>query len=259
MTPASPAVSGQLYDHIGGGYASHRRPDPRIAARIHDALGGARTVVNVGAGTGSYEPAVRVVAVEPSATMVAQRPAGAAPAVRASALALPFRTSSFDAALAVLTLHHWPDWRAGVSEMARVGRERVVILTFDADAESFWLVRDYFPAIRELDRRWMPPVAEVAGALGGGDIVPVPVPWDCIDGFLGAYWRRPRAYLDAGARGAISAFGLIDGVADGIARLRRDLEDGTWGRRNADLQGREALDIGYRLVVAVRDSARLGG
>lgn len=249
----------QLYDRIGGGYASYRRPDPRIAARIRHALGGARTVVNVGAGAGSYEPEVRVVAVEPSATMVAQRPAGAAPAVRASALALPFRADAFDAALAVLTLHHWPEWRVGVAEMARVARERVVILTFDADAESFWLVRDYFPAIRELDRRWMPPVAEVADALGGADVVPVPVPWDCIDGFLGAYWRRPQAYLDADVRGAISAFGLIDGVEEGIARLRRDLEDGTWARRNADLEAREELDIGYRLVVASRGSGGQGG
>jgi SAM-dependent methyltransferase len=216
-------------------------------------------VVNVGAGAGSYEPDDGVVAVEPSATMVAQRPPGAALAVRASALALPFRADAFDAALAVLTLHHWPEWRVGVAEMARVARDRVVILTFDPDAEGFWLVRDYFPAIRELDQRSMPPVAEVADALGGADVVPVPVPWDCIDGFLGAYWRRPEAYLDPDVRGAISAFGLIKGVEDGIARLRRDLEDGSWARRNADLQGREELDIGYRLVVAVRDSAGRGG
>ncbi len=249
----------QLYDRIGTGYGRFRRPDPRIAARIHHALGGARTVVNVGAGTGSYEPDGGVVAVELSGTMIAQRPAGAAPAVQASALALPFRADAFDAALAVLTLHHWPEWRVGVAEMARVARERVVILTFDADAESFWLVRDYFPAIRELDQRSMPPVAEVADALGGADVVPVPVPWDCIDGFLGGYWHRPQAYLDPDVRGAISAFGLIDGVEDGIARLRRDLEDGSWARRNAELEGREELDIGYRLVVAAHGPAGHGG
>lgn len=251
MPHATPPVPGQLYDRIGGGYGRYRRPDPRIAARIRNGLGGARTVVNVGAGTGSYEPDVRVVAVEPSATMVAQRPAGTAPAVRASALALPFRAQAFDAALAVLTLHHWPDWRSGVAEMVRVARDRVVILTFDPDAEGFWLVRDYFPAIRELDRRWMPPVEEVAGALGGADVGPVPVPWDCTDGFLGGYWRRPQAYLDPDVRGAISAFGLIEGVEAGIARLRRDLEDGTWTRRNPGLGDREELDVGYRLVVAV--------
>lgn len=242
----------QLYDRIGRSYANYRRPDPRISAHIRRALGDARTVVNVGAGTGSYEPAGRVVAVEPSATMVAQRPPGAAPAVRATALALPFRAGAFDAALAVLTLHHWPDWRAGVAEMRRVARDRVVILTFDPDADAFWLVRDYFPQIRELDRRWMPPVAEVAGALDAAEIVPVPVPWDCTDGFLGAYWRRPDAYLHAGVRGAISVFGLIEGVKAGVERLARDLADGTWARRNAELEGRESLDLGYRLVVATR-------
>lgn len=252
MPGATPPVPGQLYDRIGGAYGRYRRPDPRIAARIRQALGEARTVVNVGAGTGSYEPDGRVVAVEPSATMVAQRPAGSAPAVRASALALPFRADAFDAALAILTLHHWPGWRAGVAEMRRVARDRVVILTFDVEAGGFWLLRDYFPQIRELDRRWMPPVAEVADALGGAVVVPVPVPWDCTDGFLGAYWRRPEAYLDAGVRGAISAFAQIEGVESGIARLRSDLGDGTWVRRNAELQGREALDIGYRLVVAER-------
>lgn len=240
----------QLYDRIGTGYARFRRPDPRIAARINGALAGARPVVNVGAGAGSYEPDAGVVAVEPSAAMIAQRPADAAPAVRASALALPFRRDSFDAALAVLTIHHWPDWRAGVAELVRVARERVVILTFDAEAESFWLMRDYVPGIAALDRRWMPPVAELARALGGAEVAPVPVPWDCTDGFLGAYWRRPRAYLDADVRGAISAFAQVADVEDRLERLRRDLDDGTWARRNADLADREELDIGYRLIVA---------
>ncbi len=241
----------QLYDRIGTGYGRFRRPDPRIASRIHRALGGARSVVNVGAGAGSYEPADRpVVAVEPSATMVAQRPAGAAPAVRAVASALPFRDASFDAALAVLTLHHWPDWGAGVAELARVARERVVVLTCDPGAEGFWLVRDYFPDIVEQDRRVFPPPDALARALGGADVVPVPVPWDCADGFLGAYWRRPEAYLDAGVRGAISAFARLPDVEEGLARLRRDLADGIWEERNADLREREELDVGYRLVVA---------
>ncbi|HEX7243836.1 MAG TPA: class I SAM-dependent methyltransferase [Longimicrobiaceae bacterium] len=241
----------QLYDRIGTGYGRFRRPDPRIASRIHRALGGARSVVNVGAGAGSYEPADRpVVAVEPSATMVAQRPAGAAPAVRAVASALPFRDASFDAALAVLTLHHWPDWRAGVAELARVARERVVVLTCDPDAEGFWLVRDYFPGIVEQDRRVFPPPDDLARALGGADVVPVPVPWDCADGFLGAYWRRPEAYLNAGVRGAISAFARLPDAEEGLARLRGDLADGAWARRNADVLTRGELDVGYRLVVA---------
>lgn len=243
-------MQAQLYDRIGVGYGRFRRPDPRIAACIHGALTGARAVVNVGAGTGSYEPAKGVVAVEPSAAMIAQRPAGAAPAVRASALALPFRDDAFDAALAVLTLHHWPGWRAGVAELVRVARDRVVILTFDAEAEGFWLLRDYVPEIMALDRRWMPPVAELARALGGAEATPVPVPWDCTDGFLGAYWRRPEAYLDPGVRGAISAFSLVADAEERISRLRRDLADGTWEQRHGSLREQEELDIGYRLVVA---------
>jgi SAM-dependent methyltransferase len=243
-------MQAQLYDRIGVGYGRFRRPDPRISGRIHAALAGARSVVNVGAGTGSYEPDAGVVAVEPSAAMIAQRPAGAAPTVQASALALPFRGDAFDAALAVLTIHHWPDWRAGVAELVRVARQRVVILTYDVDAAGFWLLRDYFPEITVLDRRSMPPVAELGRALGGAEATPVPVPWDCTDGFLGAYWRRPEAYLDAHVRGAISVFAQVADVDEHIARLRRDLEDGTWMQRNAELQDQEELDIGYRLVVA---------
>ena len=241
----------ELYDRIGIGYGGFRRPDPRIAAHVHHALAGARSVVNVGAGAGSYEPADRaVVAVEPSSAMIAQRPAGAAPAVRATAQALPFRAAAFDAALAILTLHHWPDWRAGAAELARVARERVVILTWDPETEGFWLTRDYFPEILAQDLPIFPTMGELARALGGGEIVPVPVPWDCSDGFLGAYWRRPQAYLDAGARGAISAFAKIGGVEAGLARLRDDLASGAWARRNADLLERGELDLGYRLVVA---------
>lgn len=243
-----------LYDTIGTGYARYRRPDPRIAARIAAALGDARTVVNVGAGAGSYEPVDRtVVAVEPSAAMVAQRPGGAAPAVRADALALPFPDGAFDAALAILTIHHWPDWRTGIAEMLRVSRGRVVILTWDAASEDFWLVRDYFPEIADVDRRIMPPIGELADALGGAEVEAVPVPWDCTDGFLGAYWRRPEAYLDAGRRGAISSFAKLADPVPGLERLRRDLADGTWARRNAELMNLAELNLGYRLVVARRD------
>ncbi|HEU0016049.1 MAG TPA: methyltransferase domain-containing protein [Longimicrobium sp.] len=250
MTGASPAGR-HLYDRIGAGYGKHRRPDPRIAAAILDALGPAETVVNVGAGTGSYEPAGRrVAAVEPSAAMVRQRPAGSAAAVRAAAEALPFTGGAFDAALAVLTIHHWSDWRRGLGEMRRVARERVVILTYDAEHPGFWLVQEYFPAIREIDRRIMPPLDAVAEVLGALEVRPLPIPADCSDGFLGAYWRRPAMYLDAGARGAISSFAALPDVEPGLARLRADLEDGTWQRRHGGLMSREELDIGYRLVVA---------
>lgn len=240
-----------LYDRIGVGYAAFRRPDPRIARRIEAALGPARSVVNVGAGTGSYEPADRaVVAVEPSAEMVRQRAASAAPAVRGAAEQIPLRDRSVDAALAVLTLHHWTDWRRGLAEMRRVARERVVILTWDAWHPGFWLVQEYFPEIVEADRETFPTLDAMAGVLGPIDVQPVPIPADCSDGFLGAYWRRPALYLDAGVRGAISAFARLRDADAKLARLRADLADGSWEARHRDLLALPELDLGYRLVVA---------
>jgi GNAT superfamily N-acetyltransferase len=237
------------YDTIGRGYGRYRIPDPRIAARIADALGEAETVLNVGAGTGSYEPTDRrVVAVEPSATMIAQRPAGAAPVVQARAEALPFPDGAFDAAMAVLTVHHWSDWRRGIAELTRVARS-VVILTWDPAHEGFWLTRDYFPDFIALDRAIFPPLDALASALGGADAQPVLVPGDCADGFLGAYWRRPHAYLDAGARGAISSFARIDDGDPRIRRLAGDLDSGRWHDRYGHLLSEDTLDVGYRLVV----------
>ena len=249
------ADAGPLYDRIGVGYSAYRRPDPRIAARIEAALGPARSVVNVGAGTGSYEPADRaVVAVEPSAEMVRQRAASAGPAVRAAAERLPLRDRSVDAALAVLTIHHWTDWRRGLAEMRRVARGPVVVLTWDAAHEGFWLVQEYFPEIVEADRKTFPRLDDYASVLGPIDVHPVPVPADCSDGFLGAYWRRPATYLDAGARGAISAFAKLRDVDTRLARLRADLADGTWEARHGELLALPELDIGYRLIVAPRGS-----
>lgn len=239
----------QLYDEIGVGYRGHRQPDPRIAAAIIGALGDAETVVNVGAGAGSYEPADRsVVAVEPSLEMIRQRRPGSAPVVRASATHLPFRAGAFAAALAVLTVHHWSDRARGLAELARVAR-RPVVLTWDPAAPGFWLVDDYFPAIVEMDRPIFPAIDEFRRAFGEVAIHPIPIPHDCRDGFLGAYWRRPAAYLDPGVRRAISTFSKIGDVEPALARLRRDLEDGTWERRHGSLLGRTELDLGYRLVV----------
>jgi SAM-dependent methyltransferase len=241
----------QLYDDIGRDYRAYRRPDPRIAAALADALGDAATVVNVGAGAGSYEPADRhVVAVEPSATMIAQRAAGSARVVQASATNLPFRDRSFAAALAVLTVHHWPDQVRGLAELRRVARERVVMLTWVPDGPPFWLVDEYFPEVGATDRPIFFTLDELRRALGPIDVRPLPIPHDCTDGFLGAYWRRPSAYLDAGVRGAISTFTKLADVEPGVARLRRHLADGTWARRHADLLGRSELDLGYRVVVA---------
>ncbi|HEY7653764.1 MAG TPA: methyltransferase domain-containing protein [Methylomirabilota bacterium] len=240
-----------LYDTIGVGYNAHRRPDPRIGAAIAHALGSAASVVNVGAGAGSYEPTDRpVVAVKPSAAMIRQRRPASAPVVQASATDLPFRDGAFDAALAVLTVHHWPDRGRGLAELGRVARKRVVILTWDPESSGFWLVERYFPTLVAMDRQIFPPLEELRRILGPIETHPLPIPHDCVDGFLGAYWRRPHAYLDAAVRGAISSFSKIGDVDTGLARLRKDLEDGTWTRQHGALLTRAELDLGYRLVVA---------
>jgi SAM-dependent methyltransferase len=241
----------QLYDTIGVGYGSYRRPDPRIAAAILRALGELAPIVNVGAGTGSYEPADRpVVAVEPSMAMIRQRQARTIPVVQASATHLPFRDAAFAAALAVLTIHHWPDRARGLAELARVARHRLVIVTYDPTATGFWLVEDYFPGIGEIDRQILPSLEEVRRAVGPVDVRPLPIPHDCTDGFLGTYWRRPDAYLDPGVRRAISTFAKVPHLDAGLARLQADLVDGTWARRYGHLLHQTVLDVGYRLVIA---------
>jgi SAM-dependent methyltransferase len=241
----------QLYDEIGSGYRNYRRPDPRLATSILRAVGEADTVVNVGAGAGSYEPTDRsVVAVEPSLAMIRQRRAGSAPVVQASATHLPFRDAAFAAALAVLTVHHWPDRARGLTELARVARRRLVIVTWDPAASGFWLVEDYFPEIGEIDRRILPSIEELRGVLGDIAVRPLLVPHDRIDGVLGAYWQRPYAYLDEGVRSAMSTFSRLSDVESGLARLHSDLEDGTWERRYGHLLRQSEIDLGYRLVIA---------
>jgi SAM-dependent methyltransferase len=237
------------YDTIGLNYAELRKPDPRIAAVIHAALGSARTVVNVGAGTGSYEPADRsVTPVEPSGEMIRKRAAAAPKAIKASADALPFADKTFDAAMAILTIHHWPDKEAGLREVRRVTRGRIVLLTFDP-AHRPWLT-DYLPELAALDVAKMPAVADYRRWLGPVEVTPVLVPHDCVDGFLYAYWRRPAAYLDPYIRSGSSSFWAIGDVQAGLDRLKRDLETGAWQRRYADLLTQETYDAGYRLVVA---------
>ena len=242
-----------LYDRLGVGYAMARREDPRLAAAIHAALGDAVTVVNIGAGTGSYEPRDRrLVAIEPSPVMIAQRPPDAAPAIIASAEALPLADASVDAAMAVLTDHHWSDRAQGLREMRRVARRRAVVFQHEPHVGAeFWLVRDYLPTfLRRLHGKLL---TDLMRPLGDDlEFRPVPVPHDCEDGFLGAYWRRPHAYLDPRVRDGTSVFRLLpeDEVATAVQRLRADLESGAWERRNADLLDREELDLGFRVVVA---------
>lgn len=238
------------YDRIGVSYAKLRKPDARIARLIHAALGDAARVVNVGAGAGSYEPEDReVIAVEPSEEMIRQRPEGAAPVVQASAEELPFEAGSFDAAMAVLTVHHWEDKAKGLSELRRVAKGPVVILTYDPRFRDFWLL-EYFPELNALDEGQMPRLSEFETWLGPVEITPVPIPHDCTDGFLSAYWRRPEAYLDENVRAAMSPFWALGDVSETLARLRDDLESGAWEARYGEVMSLAERDCGYRLVVA---------
>jgi SAM-dependent methyltransferase len=237
------------YDTIGLNYVDLRKPDPRFARAIHAALGQAVSVLNVGAGSGNYEPVDRqMTAVEPSLEMIRKRPASAAKAIQASAEALPFGDAAFDASMAVLTVHHWADAEAGLREMRRVTRGPVVLLTFDPAVHP-WLV-DYIPELATLDDERMPKMADYERWLGPVRVAAVPVPHDCSDGFLYAYWRRPEAYLDARLRSGSSSFWAIDNADAGLERLRHDLVTGEWERRYADLHALDAYDAGYRLVVS---------
>jgi SAM-dependent methyltransferase len=245
--------SAQLYDTIGATYTVTRRTEPRIATRIWAALGDARTVLNVGAGTGSYEPPGRdVTAVEPSSLMRAQRPAGAARCVAAAAESLPFEDQSFDAAMAVATVHHWPDPIAGLREMRRVAR-RVVVFTHDTSATGwlhrFWLTRDYLPEVADL-LVGRPSLTELARAIGAR-IEPVPIPWDCADGFFEAYWRRPEAYLGEHVRRGVSVWAKVGPEAEerAVRSLRDDLASGGWAERNRDLVALDEAELGLRLLV----------
>jgi SAM-dependent methyltransferase len=243
----------QLYDTIGATYTVTRRTEPRIADRIWAALGDARTIVNVGAGTGSYEPPDRhVVAVEPSALMRSQRLPGAAPCVAGSAEQLPFADQSFDAAMAVSTIHHWQDPLAGLREMKRVAR-RVVVFVFDTSyPDQFWLTRDYLPEFATLRAcRVLAALPELAGAIGAR-MEPVLIPWDCADGFFEAYWRRPEAYLDEGVRRGISVWDRVgpDAEQRAVRSLRDDLASGRWAERNRDLVDLDAAELGARLLIA---------
>ena len=251
----SASSASPVYDTIGLGYLAHRQADPRWAAVINEQLGDGRVVVNVGAGTGNYEPAdgaVAVIAVEPSSVMVGQRRAGAAPAVRASGSALPLPSGCADVAMAILTVHHWDDWAAGLAELCRVAPRRIV-LTMDFELHSrFWFLEDYLPEVGETTRGLGPGAEEVADAIGATATIPLLVPRDMEDGVLGAYWCRPEPYLDPAVRANCSGLALADPavVARGVAALEADLASGEWHRRHADLADLAAIDLGYRLVVA---------
>lgn len=242
------------YDRIGIGYRNHRRGDRRIAARIEEALGDARTVINVGAGAGSYEPSDReVTAVEPSAEMISQRPAGAAPVIQASAESLPFGDDCFDAAMGVLTAHHWADLSAGLNEMQRVTRRRIVMVAFDPDTlEELWISADYFPGMLALKRPSGAGSRELAALLPAATTSPLPVPRDCEDHFFAALWARPELLFD---EDIVRPMWVWQGIAEearqaGRERLATDLESGAWEKRYGHLRRQPELDVGLRLVVS---------
>lgn len=242
------------YDSIGRTYAEARRPDPRIAEQIRTALGDARTVVNVGAGTGNYEPTdLDVVAVEPSRTMIDQRPAGAAPVVQGVAEHLPFADGTFDAALATLTVHHWSDVAAGLAELQRVA-DRQVVWVFDrTHTSTYWLVDDYFPEYWDIESEQRAPTPDEIGQhLDVRQVEVIPVPADCTDGFGAAYWQRPEAHLDPVVRDGMSWLAqLAPAVVErNVARLAAELADGTWEAKYGHLRSMAATDLGYRLIIA---------
>ena len=241
------------YERHGRTYSHHRRADPRIAARIHAALGDAHTVLNVGAGAGSYEPDDRwVLAVEPSATMRAQRPAGAAPAIDARAEALPLDDGAVDAAMACVTIHHWESPEAGLAELRRVARGPVVVFTFELESLPAWQ-HEYLREGLALELPRFPAIDDVAAALGGQVRVErIPTPGDCLDGFFEAFWKRPEALLDPALRGAQSMWALLEQDVEQriVQRLAAALSSGAWDAEHGHLRERESFDGALRLVIS---------
>jgi SAM-dependent methyltransferase len=243
------------YDRMAAGYVETRRADPRLAAELRRAIGDAHPLLNVGAGAGSYEAELGVdLALEPSLAMIRRRPRTAAPCLQGLVEALPLGPAAVDTAVALLTMHHWSDWRAGVRELRRVAGRRIVLFTWDPACRSaFWFGADYLPAtVVDWDTRRFPPLEDLLQELPGARVTPLPVPWDCIDGFLGAYWRRPHAYLDHAVRAGISSLTQVPQylIQPALERLAADLASGAWHERHRDLLEREELDLGYRIVVA---------
>jgi SAM-dependent methyltransferase len=242
-----------VYDRIGRQYTTNRRADPRWEAIVAEQIGDARHIVNVGAGTGSYEPSGReVLAIEPSVVMLGQRTAGAAPAVRAVAADLPVGAGWADVVMAILTVHHWSDWERGLAELCRVAPRRIVFgIDFEVHSQ-FWLLQEYLPEVLGHTLECAPGAEDIAEAIGATTSIEMPVYRDLQDGVLGAFWCRPEQYLDHRVRANNSGTALAhpETTALGIARLEADLASGAWYERHADLLQRESIDMGYRLLVA---------
>lgn len=238
------------YDTLAPHYVNYRVPDLRIEAAIRRHIPPGGKVLNVGAGQGSYEPEdCDVTAVEPSPEMIVRRPSTKVPAIQGFAEHLPFDDDRFDTSLAILTIHHWQDIRRGLTEIKRVTRGKVVILTWSGEFGEFWLP-DYLPEIASTDTHLFPPIGKLADMLGGATHVEsVEIPHDCTDGFMCAYWRRPKMYLNSAARQAISTFSRLGDISGGLNRLRDDVESGLWHRTYESLLNKTQIDCGYRLVI----------
>jgi len=237
------------YDYIGKDYAHNRRSDPQIAAQIFSKLSGAKKILNIGAGTGSYEPQnVDLTALEPSAEMIAQRSETAHPVVQASAEKLPFETNRFSHVMTVLSMHHWTDRKKAFREINRVATDTFVAVTWNPETKPFWLTRDYFPEIYKADLKIFPFQSEFEAAFDNVEITPLLIPEDCQDGFLAAYWKRPEAYLDAEVRKSISTFSKLQDCSVGLEKLEEDIKSGEWEKKNGSILNAVALDVGYAIV-----------
>lgn len=240
-----------IYDDIGINYSVTRCTDPQVAEQLYSELQGATRIINIGAGTGSYEPEnVELVAVEPSAEMIAQRKVGTHRVEQAFAEKLPFETSSFSHAMTVLSMHHWENRALAFSEINRVTTEKFVAITWDPKADPFWLTRDYFPEIHEVDKVIFPELDELDRHFDDVKVSPLPIPSDCQDGFFAAFWKRPEAYLHENVRQAMSPFSKIKNLLEGLQKLKDDLASGVWAKNNRDILNLPSLDVGYRIISA---------
>ncbi|PCH60722.1 MAG: SAM-dependent methyltransferase [SAR86 cluster bacterium] len=241
-----------IYNQIGQTYSLGRRTDPHIAAQLHSHLEGASSLLNIGAGTGSYEPKhIPVTAVEPSSTMIKQRLTSShvtTNVIQGPAESLAVADKSFSHAMTVLSMHHWQDRAKAFSEIKRVTRERFVALTWDPAADPFWLTRDYFPELYQIDQKNFPALSEFEQAFGNISVSALKIPANCIDGFLAAYWQRPEAYLDELVRKNISTFSRLRNCEESLNRLRDDISSGAWEEKNSEILQYEFIDVGYRIV-----------
>ena len=240
-----------IYDKIGVGYSVRRCTDPEIACQLNSALQGATRIVNIGAGTGSYEPEnVELVAVEPSTKMIAQRKAGSHRVEKAFAEKLPFDNNSFSHAMTVLSMHHWENRELAFNEINRVVTDKFVAITWDPMSVPFWLTRDYFPEIYDMDKRIFPKLDELGEHFDDVSMRPLQIPSDCKDGFLAAFWKRPEAYLRSDIRQSISPFSKIGNLLEGLEKLKKDLISGVWVKNNRAILGASSLDVGYTIISA---------